>query len=188
MFAAFCAIFGVGTAEPTLAQETQAPPNTCASSSSSEQDGVFNDSTDQISLIASGLEAAATARSLLLDPKPILAAQWCLEEDALARSKSIQRWRNTAAGDGGALVARFTNIKGDTTIYLIRVAKGHTLMRTADGYRQVSNFAAILDPPDTLVITGYFAGQPNTEILFKNLHVRVRISKADGKAAILTPK
>jgi hypothetical protein len=188
----FGALFlGAVFATPLLAQENQfstAPIEACASSPPPERNGVAVETGDPISLIARGLEAAATAKKLFLNPDPLRAAQWCLEEDAVASSKSRQHWRNIAPADSGALITRLANLKGTSTIYLIRVADGSSAVPTANGYRQVSNYAAIIDEPDELVIAGYFAGHPETKEILEHMWVRGRINKADGKTKITMPK
>jgi hypothetical protein len=178
-------------ATPAFAQGNSpaaAPAKVCASAPVLERGGTVVEKADQQELIARGLEATQTVKALLLAPEPLQAAQWCLEEDAFAHAKSLNRWRNAAAGPSGALTDRLVNFKGNSTIYVIRVAEGSTLHPDGPGYREVRNYAAILDQPDMLIVMGYFMGRPSTQEILEHMTVRVKITKADGKSSISVPK
>jgi hypothetical protein len=171
-----------------LAQDSEpatAPPDVCASNPVPERNGLHHEPTDRLDMVATALEAIETAKALLLDPRALQGAQWCLEEDDAARARSMKHWRNIAAGDAGAVVDRFSNLKGNTTIYLVRVAKDRSLIRSEDGTaRFESNYAAVHDQPDRLVVLGYFAGRPGIDEIMANLTMRAQITKNDGKSKI----
>lgn len=175
---------------PVLAQDAQSPSReACAANSIPIRDGVLLEPTDKVRLIALGLEAAETVKSLLISSDAIRAAQWCLEDDALARANSLLHWRNIAApDDGGAILDRFTNAEHNTTVYVIRVGKGQSIVNADSTPRITSNFTVIVDEPNALSIAGYFAGYPNTNRVLNDLTMRGRISKADGKTNLSVPK
>lgn len=191
--AIFCVAYGSLFAGPVMAQDGQLlaqPADACASSPQPERNGVSFETTDRLELAARGLETAESAKALLLAPEPLRAAQWCQEEDAVARASSMSHWRNIAAPTTpGAIVDRLMNFKGDTTIYVIRVAKGGTIVNATTEPQAVSNYAIVIDNlPDDLVVAGYFIGRPNTKELLSHMIVRARIAKADGATRINVPK
>lgn len=186
------AVLGVAIAIPTFAQDNQLPATlgtACPSGPLPERGGVSLETTDRLELIARGLEAAESAKALLLEPEILRAARWCLEDDAVARAKAGRdHWRNISLGQSDALVDRLTNSKGTQSIYLIRVAKGAAVTSTDTGLRVTSNYAVIVDEQNELVIAGYFVGRPSMEELLAHLAVRGRITKADGKTTLSVAK
>lgn len=188
--APFCFASAVFFSAPALAQDDRPTPvDVCTSASSPKSGGSPLMPGDRLDVIAHALETVQSAKALLLAPEPLQAAQWCLVEDSAGRPSVMNRWYNTAAGPGGALVDRLMNLKGNTKIYLIRVAEGSTTVVDASGQPLTNaNYAAIIDEPDVLVVAGYFTGRPSTEMLLANMMVRARITKADGKYSINAPK
>jgi len=182
---------GIFFAAPALAQDSQPPAaEACAASPAPERKGTAFDSTDRLELAARGLETAESVKALLLAPESQRAAQWCMEEDAVAHAGSMNHWRNIAApAQSGAIVDRLMNFKGNTTIYVIRVAKGSSIINATTAPQTMANYAIVIDNlPDDLVVAGYFIGQPNTEELLGHMRVRARIAKADGATRINVPQ
>jgi hypothetical protein len=171
-----------------LAQGSQVPSSdACSSTPAPAYDGIPIETSDRTELVARGLEAAETAKALLIGSDALRSARWCPVEDAAAKAKSMNHWRNVVAADGGALADRLANSKADTTIYLIRVAKGQAMVSAEANSRVTPNYAVIIDQPTILIIAGYFAGRPNTENILGHLVLRGRINKADGKTALSVP-
>jgi hypothetical protein len=68
-----------------------------------ERTGISLVTANRPELTAKGLEAAESVKTLFLNPEHLGAAQWCLEEDAAARSAAGRdHWRNIASGQSSA--------------------------------------------------------------------------------------
>ncbi len=143
--------------------------------------------TDRLEITARGLEAADTVKALLLSPEHLRSAQWCLEDDGVARKNSFNHWLNIAPGQQGAVLDRFINKKETVTFYVIRVEKGGTFStRNPAGIE--ANYVVVVDQAadPNLVMADYFSGWPNTDKIFSGLRVRGRINRADGKTTLYT--